>query len=117
MRKKVTKIESKTLSLFSRNLARLRKEAGISQSVLAQRAGLTHNFINDLENTKKGFSIMTLDKLAAAVNAEPVQFFVEPGEWSSADTAEFVSILESLGKNFNQMIDYWREVAQGIHKK
>ena len=37
-------------SLFARNLRRLRGIANLSQINLAIEAGLTHNFINDIEN-------------------------------------------------------------------
>ena len=48
----------------------------MSQLGLGSRAGLTHNFINDIENCKKGISVKTLAKLSAALNVEPHQFFL-----------------------------------------
>ena len=48
----------------------------ISQLSLALNTGLTHNFINDIENCKKGISAKTLAKLANALNAKPHQFFL-----------------------------------------
>lgn len=62
--------------LVSRNLKRLRSLQGISQLSLALSAGLTHNFINDIENCKKGISAKTLAKLSGALSAEPHQFFL-----------------------------------------
>ena len=62
--------------LFSKNLRRLRLLQNKSQLTLALDAGLTHNFINDIEKCKKGVSIRTLAKLSAALKVEPYQFFL-----------------------------------------
>jgi transcriptional regulator with XRE-family HTH domain len=62
--------------LVSKNLKRLRSLQNLSQLGLAMNAGLTHNFINDIENCKKGISAKTLAKLSVALQAEPYQFFV-----------------------------------------
>ncbi|MDR0290279.1 MAG: helix-turn-helix transcriptional regulator [Treponema sp.] len=62
--------------LVSKNLKRLRALQNISQLGLALKAGLTHNFINDIENGKKGISEKTLAKLSVALDAEPYQFFL-----------------------------------------
>jgi len=68
--------ESYVRLLVSKNLKRLRSLQNISQLGLALNAGLTHNFINDIENCKKGVSVKTLAKLSVALNAEPHQFFL-----------------------------------------
>jgi transcriptional regulator with XRE-family HTH domain len=44
---------------------------------LAVSAGLAHNFINDIENCKKGITAKTLAKLSVALDAEPYQFFLQ----------------------------------------
>jgi transcriptional regulator with XRE-family HTH domain len=62
--------------LVSKNLKRIRSLQNISQLGLALNAGLTHNFINDIENCKKGISAKTLAKLSVALNVEPHQFFL-----------------------------------------
>jgi len=68
--------------LVSKNLKRLRALQNISQLGLALNAGLTHNFINDIENCKKGISAKTLAKLSVALKVEPHQFFL-PEDMSS----------------------------------
>jgi transcriptional regulator with XRE-family HTH domain len=62
--------------LISGNIKRLRSLQNISQLSLALSTGLTHNFINDIENCKKGVSARTLAKLSTALNVEPYQFFL-----------------------------------------
>ena len=65
--------------LISNNLKRLRSLQNIPQLALALKTGLTHNFINDIENCKKGVSARTLAKLSVAFNVEPYQFFLPEG--------------------------------------
>ena len=74
MKKNVTEDDVKLL--VSKNLKRLRSMQNISQLGLALSAGLTHNFINDIENGKKGISGKTLAKLCVALNVEPYQFYL-----------------------------------------
>jgi transcriptional regulator with XRE-family HTH domain len=62
--------------LFGKNLKRLRALRKISQLTLASQAGLTHNFINDIENGKKWVSSNTIGKLSTALDVEPYQFFI-----------------------------------------
>jgi len=74
------KLEEKHIhQLISGNLKRLRALQNLSQLDLAVSTGLTHNFINDIENCKKGISFKSLAKLSNALNAEPHQFFLPEG--------------------------------------
>jgi transcriptional regulator with XRE-family HTH domain len=61
---------------FAKNLKRLRENRHISQLDLSSMTGLAHNFINDIENCKKWISTDTLAKFAAALEAQPFQFFL-----------------------------------------
>jgi len=71
------KIDEKHIhQLISRNIKRLRSMQNISQLNLALKTELTHNFINDIENCKKGVSARTLAKLSTALDVEPHQFFL-----------------------------------------
>jgi len=63
-------------NLVSSNIKRLRTMQCMSQIGLARAAGLTHNFINDIENCKKGISDKTLAKLSVVLNVEPHQLFL-----------------------------------------
>ena len=98
--------------LFATNLTRMRKEFGFSQNNLAERTGLTHNFINDLENMKKGCSFKTLDKLSEALGVEPLQFFVDIDHWGNGVDAQFVAMVDGLRKNMNTLFDDYQGYAQ-----
>jgi transcriptional regulator with XRE-family HTH domain len=68
--------EKDILLLVSKNLKRLRDIQNLSQMNLALKADLAHNFINDIENGKKGISCKSLAKLSSALEVEPYQFFL-----------------------------------------
>jgi transcriptional regulator with XRE-family HTH domain len=82
--------------LISSNIKRLRSLQNMSQLGLALSTGLTHNFINDIENCKKGVSARTLAKLSTALNVEPYQFFL-PEEMSNNEMMVYV-------KDFNDSL-------------
>ncbi|MDR1249385.1 MAG: helix-turn-helix domain-containing protein [Treponema sp.] len=67
--------EAEVRTILSRNLKRLRSMKNLSQLSLAVRAGLTHNFINDIENGKKWLSPKTLATLATVLDSKPHEFF------------------------------------------
>jgi transcriptional regulator with XRE-family HTH domain len=59
--------------LVGRNAARLRAEAGLTQEQLAERSGLTQQYISDLERGKCNPTIVTLYELAQALGASQVE--------------------------------------------
>jgi transcriptional regulator with XRE-family HTH domain len=79
--------EMEVRSLVAQNLKRLRELKNMSQLSLSGICGLTHNFINDIENCTKWVSAKTIAKLASALEVEPYQFFL-PG--SLPDDAKLV---------------------------
>lgn len=95
-------------SLFSRNLKRLRSTANLSQVSLALETGLTHNFINDIENGKKWVSAETIGKLAIALKAEPYQFFISDSKWNSQGAEMFSIYLNDFQDSFVKMIKDYR---------
>ena len=92
--------------LISNNIKRFRALQNISQLGLAVKTGLTHNFINDIENCKKGVSIKTLAKLSEALDAEPYQFFLTETMYND-DMALYV-------KDFNDSLN---KMVAGLSQK
>jgi transcriptional regulator with XRE-family HTH domain len=91
--------------LVSKNLKRLRVMQRFTQLGLAEKAGLTHNFINDLEKGKKGISSRSLAKLSNALNVEPYKFFI-PEKISDDKMTQYISdfndSLQKLTKNLTE---------------
>lgn len=95
-------------SLFSKNLKRLRTVANMSQLALAENAGLTHNFINDIENGKKWVSAETIGKLAFALKAEPYQFFISEAKWNDQGAEIFSLYLDDFTDSIAKMVKDYR---------
>jgi putative transcriptional regulator len=61
---------------MSKRLKRLRTEKAMSQAALAQRAGLTREYVNKLEAGKQDPSLTTITALAKALGV-PVPALLE----------------------------------------
>ena len=61
----------KTLTLFGRVISDLRREAGLSQEVLAEKAGVHRTYISQLERGLKSPTLAVLLKLATALEVKP----------------------------------------------
>ena len=93
--------------LISSNMKRLRSLQNISQLSLALSTGLTHNFINDIENCKKGVSARTLAKLSVALNVEPYQFFLPEGMSNNEVMIYVKDFNDSLQKMVSELTDQY----------
>jgi transcriptional regulator with XRE-family HTH domain len=92
--------EKYVYKLISSNIKRLRSLQNMSQLNLALNTGLTHNFINDIENCKKGVSAKTLAKLSIALNAEPYQFFLPNGMTNN----EVISYVKDFNDSLQKVV-------------
>jgi transcriptional regulator with XRE-family HTH domain len=63
--------------LVGRNAARLRKAADLTQEQLAVRAGMSQQYISDLERGLCNPTIVTLYELAMALGVGPVELLRE----------------------------------------
>jgi len=97
--------------LISSNIKRLRSLQNISQLTLAANTGLTHNFINDIENCKKGVSTRTLARLANALEVEPYQFFLPEGQPNNMEIymKDFNDSLQKLVSELTQQYTYGKK--------
>lgn len=73
----MNKYEVNIYEQIARNIKKYRKEAGITQAVLAERVGVSHEFIRRIESKKgkKTFSVDTIWKISLAVNVDPGKLF------------------------------------------
>jgi transcriptional regulator with XRE-family HTH domain len=65
--------------IFSTNIRKNRKTLGLSQVQLANKTGVSVNFINDLESGKKWASPATMLKLAGVFKVEAYELLKPPG--------------------------------------
>lgn len=59
--------------LVGRNAARLRLAAGLTQEKLAERSGLSQQYLSDLERGKLNPTVVTLHELAEALGVSHVE--------------------------------------------
>lgn len=65
------------VQLLGANVRRLRKEKGVSQEELALDAGMKRSYLSDLERGTRNPSVRALDRLAAALGADPADLLRE----------------------------------------
>jgi transcriptional regulator with XRE-family HTH domain len=63
--------------LVGRNAARIRKEKGLTQEQLAERSGLSQQYLSGLEQGRRNPTIVTLFELAEALGVSHVDL-VQP---------------------------------------
>lgn len=56
---------------FAENVRRLRRESGMSQEELADRAGLHRTYIGMLERAEKNVTIYNIERLSKALGVTP----------------------------------------------
>jgi transcriptional regulator with XRE-family HTH domain len=61
--------------LVGDNCARLRKARGWTQEELAERSGLSQQYLSDLKRGKRNPTVVTLYEVAIALRVDPVEFF------------------------------------------
>lgn len=63
--------------LVGRNAARLRQEAGLTQEQLAERSGLSQQYLSGLERGRRNPTVVTLYELATALGVSHVELVRE----------------------------------------
>ena len=63
--------DSRLRATLADNLRRLRKEQGLSQEALADKASLHRTFVGAVERCERNISLDNIGKLAAALNVSP----------------------------------------------
>ena len=73
----MNKYEINIYEQISKNIKKYRKQAGISQAELAERVGVSHEFIrrNESKKGKKSFSVDTVWKISLALDIPPGNLF------------------------------------------
>lgn len=61
--------------IVAKNLRRLRQAKGLSQEELADRADINRNYVGMLEREQHAATIDMLEKLAAVLDTDPIEFF------------------------------------------
>jgi transcriptional regulator with XRE-family HTH domain len=65
--------------LVGSNTSRIRKEKGLTQEQLAERSGLSQQYISGLENGRRNPTILTLHELAVAMGVSHLDLMTPVG--------------------------------------
>ncbi|MDF2154622.1 HTH-type transcriptional regulator PuuR [Vibrio sp. CAU 1672] len=79
---------------IGKNIVQLRKQHGLSQRELAERAGITHSAISSIENGKVSPSVSSLQKIVNVFSLSLSEFFTF--EQSQSDEVKVVITPEEL---------------------
>ena len=73
----MNKYEFNIYEQIAKNIKKYRNKAGITQAELAERIGVSHEFIrrNESRKGKKSFSVDTVWKISVALDIEPGLLF------------------------------------------
>lgn len=61
------------VTVFGRNVRRLRVERGLSQEELAHEADMKRSYLSDIERGTRNPTIRALERLAQALNVPPAE--------------------------------------------
>ena len=73
----MNKYEINIYEQIAKNIKKYRMQAGITQAELAEKIGVSHEFIrrNESRKGKKSFSVDTVWKISVALNIDPGKLF------------------------------------------
>lgn len=73
----MNKYEINIYEQIARNIKKYRMRAGITQAVLAEKVGVSHEFIRRIESKKgiKTFSVDTIWKISIVLDVDPGKLF------------------------------------------
>jgi transcriptional regulator with XRE-family HTH domain len=66
-------------SVFARNLRKFRTGKNLSQEGLAELAGLHRTYVSSVERRERNVTLETLERLAAALEVDPVDLLKDRG--------------------------------------
>jgi len=76
---------NKQLEYIIERMKVIRIKSGVSQMELSLRSSLSQSFIANLEKGKKQPSVLTLIRIAGALNVNPQDFFPEPIDFNTKE--------------------------------
>jgi transcriptional regulator with XRE-family HTH domain len=103
--------EQELQGILSSNIKRYRHSRKLSQANLAEKLGISVNFLCNIENGNRWISPQTLVKIASALNIQPYELF-KPEEGLSPDMPLilnkcFDEAIVAVTQSLNQVRGYY----------
>jgi len=94
------------------NIKRYRDLRKWTQAQLAEKIDISINFLSDIENGKKFFSMATMVKLASVLNIEPYELF-KPAEAPPLGVSEILyryndEVVQCVSDSIQQVYSYYQ---------
>ena len=70
-------MKADVIFIFSKVIAKIRKEKGLSQEALAEKANLDRTYISGIERGVRNITLKSLDKIISALDMSHERFFKE----------------------------------------
>ena len=103
--------ENELRAIFCKNIKDFRVRNNWSQVVLAQKAGVSVNFINDIEAGKKWASPVTMIKIADALDVYVYELLKPPG----LPPDNINSLMRKYADNVNEALEGVRRTFMEKH--
>lgn|GEM_PF-251475 len=102
------------LSSIGRKIQSIREKKGITQDQLGERAGINAKYVSAIERGRKNLTVLTLEKLAKALDVEIFELLILPTELEPRQRVS--KAIDSLvrdadDKTLNLYLDFLRKVS------
>ena len=103
--------EDQLRDIVRTNIKRYRNYRKWTQAEFAERAGISINFLSDIENGKKWISPASMVKFASVLNIEPFELFKSADAVPHSVSALFSryneEVAEAVSTSLKQIYDYY----------
>lgn len=90
---------------FGPNVARLRKEFGLSQTELAEKVGIKKQSVSNMERGVRYPTFETLEKFVNVFHATPMQLFGTPKEVALSDTPAMLDRIDAYDERIRTLFE------------
>ena len=94
--------------IFISNMKRYRKDKGISQMSLAELCNTSTSYIGEIEIGRKFPSVEMIQKIAAALNIQPFQLFIQefiPPVTTCTNTEKKAELIQKLQQAITKIVN------------
>lgn len=100
------------LKLVGERIRIIRKDQGLTQEMLAEKAELQHSYIGGIERGERNISLLTLEKIINSLNISSSMLF----DFSNIDTADSDDLNKVLDIHVNLLLKRDIKELKLIHK-
>ena len=100
----MTSIEE-IIKIYADNIRRERNNKKVTQSVMAEKIGITEKYWSDIETGRKPCSLDTLVAIANPLAIEPHELLTPENKAITYDTRRTKIVMKQLKDNFSEMVD------------